>query len=310
MVDCSIIIVSWNVVDLLRECLQSIIHNPHHENINIEILVVDSASQDNTLIMLADEFPTVQVYPQSSNIGFVRANNIGLQHATGKYLMLLNPDTQIIDDAIPQMMTYLSSHAEIGIVGPHTLNTDGSHQSTRRHFPTRLLAFFESTWLQPFAPPRMLERYYVQDVDDTAIAAVDWVQGSALMARREVYDQIGGLDEKYRMYWEELDWCKRAKDQGWEVSYLGPATIIHHGGKSSEQVPTQTHIHFQTSKIRYFHKFHGAAFAFILRLFLLLNYGWQLGIEGMKWIFGNRRALRSQRVRTYLQVLRSGLRGV
>ena len=107
---------------------------------------------------------------------------------------------------------------------------------------------------------------------------IDWMQGSALMLRREVYEQIGGLDEGYVMYSEEVDWCKRAKNAGWRVVYLGNASIIHHGGKSSEQVVAHSHVHFQQSKLRYFRKYHGWLVAQILRLFLLLNYLWQIGV--------------------------------
>src|SRR5690606_18102333 len=117
-----------------------------------------------------------------------------------------------------------------------TLNTDGTTQSSRRRFPTKALAFLESTWLQGFAPKTMLDDYYITQPPDAAVLEVDWMQGSALMCRREVYAQIGGLDEGYVMFYEELDWCKRGKDAGWRAVYLGTAQIIHHGGKSTEQV--------------------------------------------------------------------------
>ncbi len=109
------------------------------------------------------------------------------------------------------MVAYLDANPTVGIVGPYTHNSDGSYQSTRRRFPTLATAFFESTWLQGFAPKPLLDRFYVNDAPPDQTLDVDWVQGSALMARREVYAQIGGLDEGYVMYSEELDWCKRAK---------------------------------------------------------------------------------------------------
>src|SRR5262249_29582496 len=142
-------------------------------------------------------------------------------------------------------------------IGPRTLNADGTTQSSRRRFPTLGVGFLESTWLQSYAPQGVMRRYYVSDAEDDATVDVDWVQGSALMARREVYDQIGGLDDGYVMYSEELDWCKRAKLAGWRVVYLGSAQIMHYGGKSSEQVTARSHIHFQESKLRYFRKYHG-----------------------------------------------------
>jgi GT2 family glycosyltransferase len=137
---------------------------------------------------------------------------------------------------------------------------------------------------------------------------VDWVQGSALMARRDVYAQIGGLDEGYVMYSEELDWCKRAKLAGWRVVYLSEAHITHHGGKSTDQVVARRHILFQSSKLRYFRKYHGALAAHALRLFLLTNYVVQLALEWLKGVMGHKRALRQERVKQYWQVLRSGLK--
>lgn len=314
-IDCSIVIVSYNVVDLLRACLNSIQQSPMRLSAQetghgpcIEVIVVDSASTDHTVSMLQKDYSWVTTLAQQENVGFTRGNNIGLAQARGRHLFLLNPDTELVRDALPAMIAYLDEHPQVGIVGPHTLNTDGSTQSSKRRFPTRKTAFFESTWLQFAAPRGLLDDFYAADIPDDAIAEVDWVQGSALMARREVYEQIGGLDEGYIMYSEELDWCYRAKQAGWSVVYLGTSDIVHHGGKSSEQVGARKHIYFQQSKIRYFSKVYGLGFARFLRAFLLLNYAWQLAIEGLKSLIGHRREMRRQRVATYWQVLRHGLR--
>ncbi|MCU0513596.1 MAG: glycosyltransferase family 2 protein [Anaerolineae bacterium] len=312
--DLSIIIVSWNVADLLSACLDSLLAAPvslgaaQPGRLQVEIIVVDSASQDDTVARLRARYPQVRLLAQTENVGYTRGNNIGLAAAQGRYLLLLNPDTEIIGAALAQMAACLDAHPQVGIVGPHTLNSDGSHQSTRRRFLTRPLAFFESTWLQPYAPPALLARYYVQDAPDEAVLPVDWVQGSALMARREVYAQIGGLDEGYVMFFEETDWCQRAKQAGWQVLYLGTARIIHHGGKSTDQAGARRHIHFQESKLRYCRKYFGRGFAAALRLFLLLQYAWQMVREGVRYLVGHKRPLRRQRLAIYWQVLRSGLR--
>ena len=314
MVDVSIIIVSWNVQDLLLACIDSIIKSPVAINQAdgdkpiVEIIVVDSASSDNTVELLQANYPQVKLLAQSENVGFTRGNNIGFEAAQGRYLFMLNPDTEIIADAIRQMLNYMDAHADVGIIGPHTLNTDGTTQSSRRHFPTKTLAFFESTWLQSFAPQAMMTNFYINDKADDAILDVDWMQGSALMTRREIYKNVGGLDTGYVMYSEEMDWCKRIRDTGWRAIYFGTAQIIHHGGKSTEQIGAQKHIWFQESKLRYFKKHHGAGFATILRLFLIVNYIWQLLIEGVKGVIGHKRDLRKERVHTYWQVLRSGLK--
>lgn len=308
--DLSIIIVSWNVVDLLIDCLQSIKTSIEQSGgwPNTEIILIDSASQDDTIERVQSTFPNVILLSQKENVGFSRGNNIGLARAKGRYLFLLNPDTVVLGSALAQMVRYMDENPQIGIIGPHTLNSDGTTQSTRRRFPTKWIAFFESTWLQPIAPRALLDQFYVNDQQDDGIYEVDWVQGSALMARREVYEQIGGLDPLYVMYSEELDWCKRAKDAGWSVAYFGDAQIIHYGGKSSEQVQPFKHIAFQKSKIRYYAKHHSLMFASLLRIFLLISYSWQLFIEFLKSLLGHKRLLRQERIKTYWRVLRSGLR--
>jgi GT2 family glycosyltransferase len=294
----SIIIVNWNVCDLLAKCLDSL--GTQHE-----IIVIDSASTDGSVALMRDRYPHVRLLVQTENIGFSKGNNLGLAAASGDYLMLLNPDTEIIGDALDRMVAYLDAHPDVGIVGPHTLNTDGSHQSTRRRFPSLITGFFESTWFESFAPRTLLDRYTVRDVPDDAIADVDWVQGSALMARRAVYAQIGGLDERFIMYSEEMDWCRRARNAGWRVVYLGDARITHHGGKSSEQVTARKHILFQQSKLYYFNKHHGALAAFALRLVLIANYLVQITLEGGKALLKHKADMRRQRIEVYWQVLRS-----
>ncbi len=302
----SVVIVSWNVKQLLADCLASIYETT--AGLPVEIVVVDSASSDGTVQLLKRDFPHVNLLALDMNVGFTRGNNLGIDLTTGDFILLLNPDTLVKPEAIQQMAAYLSSHPDVGIVGPQTLNEDGTVQSTRRRFPTLLTGLFESTWLQVIAPTLVLSRYYVQDQPDDGIFEVDWVQGSALMFRRAVFSQIGGLDEGFMMYSEELDWCKRAKLAGWSVEYIGMSRITHFGGKSSEQSPAATHIRFQCSKLRYFRKYHGRARAELLRFALLANYGVQYLIEGAKRLLGHKRELRADRMKVYMTVLRSGLK--
>jgi hypothetical protein len=153
----------------------------------------------------------------------------------------------------------------------------------------------------------MLRRYYVADTPDDLVQPVDWLVGAALMVRRAVYEELGGLDEGFFMYSEELDWCRRMAAAGWRVVYLPTATAIHHEGKSSEQVVAARHIYFQSSKVRYFRKHHGPLQAGLLRAFLLGTYLLQAASEGLKWLVGHKRPLRAARLRAYRQVLRSGL---
>jgi GT2 family glycosyltransferase len=300
----SIIIVNWNVRDLLRQCLRSI--DAGRGELEVEVIVVDSASADDSVAMVQSEFPWVRLIACDENVGFPRGNNIGLAQARGDYLLLLNPDTVVLDDALTVMMAYLAAHPAVGVVGPQLLNPDGTVQSSRRRFPTLATGFFESTWLQGLAPG-VLRRYYALDLPDDATAEVDWLVGACFMAPREVYERVGGLDESYFMYSEELDWCRRIVVAGWRVVYHPAARVIHHVGQSSDQAVTARHVNFQRAKLRYYRKYHGRAAAGALRLFLLANYAGQLALEALKGALGNKRDLRRQRVRAYAAVLRSGL---
>ena len=299
----SVIILSWNVRDLLRKCLASL----PWDDPQVEVIVVDAGSADGSAEAARQEFPRARLMAQTENLGYTRGNNLGLRAANGRYLLILNPDTEAIGDALAQMVAYMDAHPQVGVLGPRLIGADGATQSTRRRFPTLATAFLESTWLQPFAPRSLLRHYYAQDLPDDAISEVDWVMGAALLVRRQAYEQVGGFDEGFFMYSEEVDWCRRMKAAGWQVVYFPPACIIHHEGRSSEQVPAATHIRFNASKVRYFRKYHGWLAAEALRLFLLGNFLFQLGLEAAKWLAGSRRPLRAARVAAYWQVLRSGL---
>ena len=319
MVDLSIVIVSWNVRALLERCLQSIVTEAQpgpDDGVfllggrEMEILVVDNASSDGSSEMVRDQFPQVRLIVNGENRGFTAANNQGLVLSQGRYLLLLNPDTEIVGDALATMIGYMQANAKTGALGPRLLNTDGSPQSSRRRFPTFSTALVESTIVQEWwEDNRVLRRYYMSDTADDAVQRVDWVVGACLLVRREAYEQVGGLDEGFFMYSEELDWCRRIKAAGWDVVYFPTATVIHHEGKSSEQVVPARHIYFQNSKVRYFRKHHGAFQAEAVRWFLLLTYLYQAAREGIKWLIGHKRPVRAERVRAYRQVLGSGLRG-
>lgn len=302
----SVIIVGWNVVELLRRALQAIYTTTAGGQIP-EVIVVDNASTDGTPAMVRTEFPQVHLIASSTNLGFTRGNNRGIARAGGDMILLLNPDTEVIGNALERMVAYLQAHPAVGLVGPRLLNPDGTPQSSRRRFPTLPVLFLESTWCEGLAPAATLDRYMVRDRADTLAQEVDWVTGAAMLVRREVIEQVGPLDEGFFMYSEELDWCHRIRDAGWSIAYTPDAEIVHYGGKSSEQVAPARHIYFQSSKVRYARKYHGAFIAGLLRTWLLGQYVWQIGLEGAKWLLGHRRELRAARVAAYWRVLCSGL---
>jgi len=302
----TIIIVSWNVRELLKRALISIFASWGSAP-GLEVIVVDNASTDGSVAMLNAGFPQVRVIANTENLGFTKGNNQGLVIARGAFLLLLNPDTEIQESALFTLIAYAKQNLAVGMIGPQLLNPDQTIQPSRRRFPTLPVLFLESTWVQKFTPRSLLKRYYMEDHPDTEVQAVDWITGAAMLTRREVVSQVGGLDEGFFMYSEELDWCKRIKDAGWEIHYLPTARIIHHEGKSSEQVVPARHIYFQSSKVRYAGKYHGRSAAEALRLWLLGQYIWQLSLEIIKWLLGNQRPLRAQRIAAYRSVLRSRL---
>lgn len=312
--DVSVVIVSWNVRDLLRRCLRSVSLSPGFAADAVYVIVVDNASTDGTAEMVRAEFPSVRLLVNGANTGFTAGCNQGLAAAAGRYVLLLNPDTELSGDALAAMVRLLDTDAGIALVGPRLVHPDGETQPSRRRFPTLATAFVESTVLQGlFARSDVLCRYYLRDRSDDEGQDVDWVVGAAMLVRRSVVEQVGGLDEGFFMYSEELDWCRRIKAVAspagvpWRIHYTPAATVIHYEGRSSEQAIPARHINFQSSKVRYFRKYHGPVAATLLRCFLLATYVWQLAEESAKWLMGSKRPLRAGRMRAYIQVIASGL---
>jgi N-acetylglucosaminyl-diphospho-decaprenol L-rhamnosyltransferase len=329
--DLSVVIVSWQVRDLLRRCLQSVLAAPgwliwpppnagaesggEGKLRRLQVIVVDNASSDGSAQMARAEFPQITLIANDTNRGFTGGSNQGIDASSGRYVLLLNPDTEAVGDALTTMMVYMDSHPNVGLLGPQLRFPDGSLQSSRRRFPTLATALVESTILQGFFQrSRILSRYYMLDTLDDAIQDVDWVVGAAMFVRRAAIDQVGGLDEGFFMYSEELDWCRRIKAApapsggSWQVMYLPAARVVHHEGRSSAQAPALKQIQFHASKVRYFGKYHGRLAAGALRFFLLGTYVYQTVEESAKWLVGHKRPLRAQRLSIYWQVLRSGLR--
>lgn len=310
--DLSIVIVSWNVKSLLQSCLRSTLEAPEPPGgpvISSEVIVVDNASTDASADMVRQDFTTVRLMANADNVGFTRANNQGIAASDGRYVLLLNPDTEVLGRALTEMVDYMGRHPKVGALGPKLVDADGGVQSSRRRFPNLRTAFVESTFVQPwFAGSGILRRYYVLDRDDDEIQEVDWLVGACLMLRRSAIEEVGPLDERFFMYSEELDWCYRARQQGWQVVYLPTARVVHHEGKSSEQVLPVRHTQFQRSKVLFFEKHYGRPQGEALRTYLLASYLYQIVVEGLKWLLGHKRPLRRQRIVAYWRVLRSGLR--
>lgn len=231
--DCSIIIVNWNTKDLLRSCLASVFaHTVRH---SIEVIVVDNNSPDNSAAMVEQEFPCVRLIANSVNRGFAAANNQGLEIARGANLLLLNPDTVIVSDAIGTMLDYLAAHS-VGAVTCKLLNGDGTLQRSVNTFYSFWGSFLENRLFQEllkglkFSGDRVMSFW-----DHASVRDIDWAFGAVLMFPRSVYERIGGLDERYFIYAEEMDFYMRLKSAGYRAVFLPEAEIVHYGKSSSRQ---------------------------------------------------------------------------
>jgi GT2 family glycosyltransferase len=253
----SIVIVNWNTESVLRECLRSIGRPAAPEA--FEIILVDNASIDGTVDMVRREFPHATVLSNPANRGFAAACNQGIVRAQGRYLLLLNPDTVVHPGALDSMTEFMDNNSEVGICGPLLLNSDGTTQPSVRRFPGFRSALHHNTILRSVGLFRGRYRAYMMSgfaYDRTL--DVDQVMGAALMTRRSVIDQIGLLDERFFMYYEEVDFCCRAKRAGWRVTFVPQARITHLGCMSSDQVPVVADAMRLTSLITYFRKYRGA----------------------------------------------------
>jgi len=230
--DLSILIVNWNSKGFLRKCLDSIYRETH--GLDFEVIVVDNASFDGAAEMVADEFPQVRFIQSETNLGFARANNLAFEHSLGRVVFLLNPDTEIVGDAIHRMYDALSRTRDAGILGCKLLNSDLSVQTPCiKRFPTILAEALSSEWLRlrfPGAKLWSLDPLFSESPD---LVRVDAVCGACQMIPREVYQAVGGLNTQYFMYAEDIEVSAAALVKGWKTYYIGTATIVHHGGKSS-----------------------------------------------------------------------------
>jgi GT2 family glycosyltransferase len=271
--------------------------------------VVDSASSDGSAAMVERHYPQVRLIACETNVGFTAGNNLALRRCDGRYLLLLNPDTEIVGGALSSMMGYMERHPDVGLLGPQLCYPDGAPQSSRRRFPTLAMALMESTLLEQWWPDnRWARAYRLADAPADVIQPVDWVTGACMLVRHEAVERVGLMDEDLFMYSEELDWCRRLADDGWRMVYFPGALVVHHEGQSAGQVAAARDIYFHSSKIHYFRKHHGRLQAELLRAFLLASYVVQMGREALKLALGHKPALRRQRLAAYARVLRSGLR--
>ena len=261
----SIIIVSWNTASFLENCLISIMENP--PTLPFEIWVIDNASTDNSPQTVREKFPQVHLVENHKNMGFARANNQAIQRCKGKYILLLNPDTLVTSSALETLVDFLDTTPEAGAAGARILNPDGSLQIASHPKPTlsrelwRLL-HLDSLWPYAEYPKTKWDKHQDQEVDVLI--------GACLLLRKDVLDQVGFLDEDYFMYSEEVDLCYRIQRAGWRLFWVPQAEVVHFGGQSTQQVPTEMFLNLYHGKIKFFRKHDGRMAAQIYKLILII----------------------------------------
>ncbi len=262
--DISVIIVNYKQRGLVKQCVRGIkrLDLPF----SYEIIVVDNDSWDGVKEMLEEKFPDDRhiVFIQAEkNRGFSAGNNLGIKAARGKYIFIVNSDTVILGDAIERMFFFMESEPEVGMVGPKLLNADRSVQQTVCRFPDLAIPFYRRTFLGRFSfGKKRLDRYLMRDWDHSSSRPVDWLFGAALFVRKEAVEKVGLMDERYFLYFEDVDWSRRFWENGYKVYYLHDAEIIHYHQrmsagpllKSLARPITRIHI---SSFIKYFLKFRG-----------------------------------------------------
>lgn len=253
LVDLSIVIVSYNTCAMLRDCLRALPASV--EGLTVETFVVDNASPDDSARMVAEEFPEVRLFANQENAGFTRANNQALKLSTGRYVLLLNPDTEPEPESLTLLVRYMDAHPDVGAVGPMLLNTDGSLQKNGRTFPTPWREFLGHTGLRNLMPNRPNWEYGRDDFD--VAWETDTVTGACLLTRHTIMDQVGMLDEEFFMFYEEVEWCWRIKKAGWKILYLPESRVKHHWMGSVRQQSRVMTIRLFKSMLVYYRKTAG-----------------------------------------------------
>jgi hypothetical protein len=287
----SIIIVNWNTKTHLKWCLYYVYRRTRR--IDFEIFVVDNASKDNSAEMVEKGFPEVNLIRNKKNLGFAKANNQAIKKAKGEYILLLNSDTKILDQALVKMVELMDKNARVGILGCKLLNPDGTLQPSCRRFPSLKSQTLILLKLHNLLPNlKAIRDYYTLDWKYNKTKKVDQVMGACFMVRKKVFEEIGLLDEKYFIWFEEVDFCKRAKDAGWDTYFLPNAQVVHEKAASFDQLLNlKRQIWFNNSLLRYFKK-HERFGSFIALLGL---YPISLALSGVAQLSKNIRLVKKNK---------------
>jgi N-acetylglucosaminyl-diphospho-decaprenol L-rhamnosyltransferase len=262
--DISIVIVSWNTETVLLECLRSIYSYPPPGE--FEIWLVDNASTDNSVEQTRMLFPLVNIIENHTNVGFARANNQAIEKSSGRFVVLLNPDTLIHPYMFDRLIDFINSHATVGSVGPRYLNLDGSLQRSCAPFPSISGEFWRMFHLDKIYS---YGTYNMREWDQHKPREVDVLQGACLLIRRLALDKVGLLDNSFFMYSEETDLCYRLNKAGWKLYWIPEAVLTHLGGQSTRQAISAMFLRLYESKIQFIRKHYGRFMARVYKIIIL-----------------------------------------
>ena len=259
--DVSIVIVNWNTCNILRDCLRSVYEQTH--NLNFEVIVIDNASSDSSVEMLKDEFSQVRLIEDRKNRGFAAANNQGIAVSKGRYVLLLNSDTIVLNSAISKTVYFADEHKDAAVVGCRVLNRDCTLQPTCFMFPSVLNILLSFSYLYKlFAGSRFFGRELMTWWGRDEVREVDVVTGCFMLVRQRAIEEVGFMDEQFFMYAEETDWCYRFNQAGWKVMFTPIGEIIHLGGQSSQRVRGEMLIQLRLSILQFIKK-HGTLLSYL-----------------------------------------------
>jgi len=307
MIDVSVVIVNWNTRDVLRDCLSSVFEQT--QGIEFEVIVVDNGSSDRSVQMVEAKFPQVIVIANGENRGFAAANNQAIAVARGKYVLLLNSDTIVLDNAIAKMVSFADKNPDVAVVGCRVLNPDKTLQPTCFMFPSVLNMLLSASYLYKIFPrSKFFGRERMSWWDRNDVREVDVVTGCFMLVRRKAIERVGLMDEQFFMYAEETDWCYRFKETGWKVMFTPTAEIIHIGGQSTKQVRAKTLVQLRLSILHFINKHYGWLSHKIASFLVVLFFGVRVPVWLMVYAFGNdRRRIAAVRLWAYLNGIKQAL---
>jgi GT2 family glycosyltransferase len=254
-VELSVVIVAWNARHYLELCLDSLAKDPPRRS--MEVLVVDNASADDTIEMVEGKFPWVTLIKSKENLGFAKGNNVAIRRCEGRYIALVNPDVIVFPGCLDALADFLDQNPKVGNVGPRVFNPDMTQQSTCRRFPTLWNNFCSATRLESiFKGSRFFAGEHMFYFPHDRTRAVDVIVGCFSVIRREAFDDVGLLDEGLFMYGDDVDWCRRAWNAGWQVVFYPDARAIHDRGKTTAPFPVHFAVAQQRSVLHYWTKHH------------------------------------------------------